>query len=177
MKKLYLTVLVVVLSLGLMNAFGQTKHQFDKEAFVKLAKKNIGAVLSGSVDADAMLVDMEKLVQMGVAGCQEHMDEAETPEQEKGLMKLVIDGSAKMKDLKRKEIEEQWHEGAAAKKVGIDLEAFDHFAEVMCHYDAVVHPVTCIICLKEYKATGNDELLEQIKSELQEVVEHMKHLE
>ena len=46
----------------------------------------------------------------------------------------------------------------------------------MCYYDAVVYPATAIICLKEYRNTKNDELLEQVKAELVEVREHMKHL-
>ena len=54
---------------------------------------------------------------------------------------------------------------------------YDHFAEVMCHYDTVVHPATAIIALKEYKKTNNEEYVEQVKDELAEVVQHLKHLE
>jgi hypothetical protein len=47
----------------------------------------------------------------------------------------------------------------------------------MCHYDSIVHPATAIICLQEYKKSNNEELLEQMKAELAEVAEHMKHLD
>ena len=60
---------------------------------------------------------------------------------------------------------------------GIDISTYDHFSDVMCFCEAVVHPATAIICLKEYKKTKNEELLEQMKAELAEVREHLKHLE
>ncbi len=40
-----------------------------------------------------------------------------------------------------------------------------------------MHPATAIICLKEFKNTGDEELLEQVMDELIEVREHLKHLE
>ena len=158
-------------------AFAQTKHDFDAKGYTKTAKKAIGMIISGNVDADKMQADMEKLVTMGVDGCREHMGEKETPEIEKKLMQLVIDNAGKMKSMSLKAIEAQWHEGGTPKAKGIDTSKFDHFAEVMCHFEAVVHPATAIICLKEYKKTKKDALLEQVQGELQEVVEHLKHLE
>ncbi len=159
------------------NAFAQTHHQFDVKLFDKIAKRTIGAVISGDVDADALLADMEKLLDIGIAGCKEHMGESETPENEKKLMKLTIDNGKKMTTLSLDEIESQWHDGGAPKAAGIDIDKWDHFDEVMCHYDAVVHPATCIICINTYKKTKNEEMLDQIKDELSEVREHLKHLE
>ncbi len=154
----------------------ETAHEFDAAKFDKIAKKAVGAIISGNVDADAMLGDMEELLELGVSGCEEHMNEPETPEVEKKLMQLAIDNADEMTSMSLADIEAQWHEGGAAKDAGIDIEQFDHFDEVMCHYDGVVHPATCIICLKEYKKSKNDELLTQIQAELEEVREHMKHL-
>jgi len=159
------------------NIFAGTKHEFDKKTYDKIAKKTIGRVISGNIDADKMLADMEKLVELGIAGCKEHMSEPETPPIEVKLMKITIDNAGKMASLTLDEIEAQWHEGGVLKADGVDINRFDHFAEVMCHYDAVVHPATAIICLKEYKKTQKDALLEQVKSELAEVREHLKHIE
>lgn len=165
-----------------------TKHEFDKKTFDKIAKKTIGAIIKGQVNPTKMMEDLEKLTDLGVAGCKEHMGEPETPDHEKKLMQMTADAGQKDKSGKRKmtaltleKIEQQWHEGGAAKQAGIDIESFGHFSEVMCHYDAVVHPATCIICLKEYQKTTDNSrrevLLSQMKAELQEVREHLKHLD
>ena len=120
---------------------------------------------------------MDKLLTLGIAGCEEHMGEKETPAIEAKIMRYTIDNAKSMAALSLENIESQWHEGGFLKSKGIDIESYDHFAEVMCHYDAVVHPATAIICLKEYQKSKNEELLEQVKAELAEVKEHLKHLE
>jgi hypothetical protein len=159
------------------NSFAGSKHQFDSKGYDKIAKRNIGMILTGNVDADKMLSEMEKLLKFGVAGCEEHMGEPETPAEELKIMKHTIENVNKMTSLALDEIEEQWHEGEFLKAKGIDIGKYDHFAEVMCHYDAVVHPATVIICLRQYKKTNNEDFLEQAKNELAEVREHLKHLE
>jgi len=176
-KNRWFNAIVIVLVVGLASLAFAAAHEFDKKTYDKLAKKTIGRVISGNIDANKMLADMEKLVELGVAGCKEHMREPETPQSEVQIMKFTADNAGRMQSLTLKEIEQQWHEGGFLKAKGIDINTFDHFAEVMCHYDAVVHPATAIICLKEYKNTKNDELLEQVKAELAEVREHLKHLE
>ena len=151
-------------------------HQFDKATFSKIAKKTIGRVISGNIDADAMIADMEKLVALGVEGCKEHMTEAETPSDEVKVMQLVIDNASSMGSMSLAKIEEQWHEGSFVKANGADINGFDHFSEVLSHYDTVVHPATAIICLKQYKVSGDEALLEQVQDELAEVNEHIAHL-
>jgi len=172
------TAMVILFIAGLMNcAVAQTQHQFDVKGYTKIAKKSIGMIISGKVNPDTLIANMESLLKMGVAGCEEHMGEAETPAEEKKIMQAVIDDSARMKTLSLSDIEAQWHEGGALKAKGVDLGKYDHFSEVLCHVDAVVHPATAIICLNEYKKTKKTELLDQVKAELQEVVQHLKHLD
>jgi len=162
-------------------ALAQTQHEFDKTTYDQVAKKTIGQVLGGSANADQLLGNMRQLITLGVAGCREHLEEPETPETEKKVMQAVIDNAQGMQTLTLEEIEAQWHEGGFLKGQGVDIEQFDHFSEVLCHYEAVVHPATCVICLRQYgNASSEDEreeLLEQVKGELQEVREHLKHLE
>ena len=90
MKKL--SVIIAVPWIGcvasLAFADGGTKHQFDAKAFSKIAKKTIGSIISRKVDPDQMLANLEKLTDMGVAGCQEHMGESETPATEKKLIRV-----------------------------------------------------------------------------------------
>lgn len=178
MKKNLLTVLLLFVFLGAVgNVFAGTEHQFDKVTYEKIVKKTIGNIITGQINPDGMLKDMERLVEIGVQGCKEHMNEVETPEKERKIMKITIDSASQMSGLSLDKIEELWHEGNFLKTNGIDISGMDHFAEVMCHYDAVVHPATAIICLKEYKKARDEELLEQIKAELAEVKEHLQHLE
>ena len=171
-------IILVVLVVGWgTHVFAESTQEFDVKNFQKIAKKNIGMVISGNIDADKMLADMENLVEIGVAGCKKHMGEPGTPPDEVKLMKITVENAAKMKSLTLSEIEAQWHDGGFAKSSGIDISKFKHFDKVMCYYDGVVHPATAVICLREYKKTSNEDLLDQIKDELAEVVEHMKHLE
>ena len=178
--KRFFTITAILIAIVLMITIGLnagTKHDFDKEAYNKIAKKAIGLVVSGNADPEKMLVHLNTLVEMGIAGCQEHMNEPETPANEKKIMEWVIEQGPKMTSLSLDEIEKLWHDGGFLKGKGIDIDKFEHFDEVMCHYDAVVHPATAIICINEYKKDKSEEHLDQIKDELAEVIEHIKHLE
>lgn len=170
-------ILVILIVLVWTSAFAQTKHEFDKSAYDKIAKKTVGRVISGNIDADKMLEDMEKLVELGIAGGKEHMSEPETPPVEAKMMKITIENVGSMRSLTLEDIESQWHEGGFLKANGVDIGSFSHFDEIMCHYDLIVHPLTAIICLNEYKKAKNEDLLEQVKAEIGEAREHLKHIE
>lgn len=170
-------VCVVALSCGPAVMAQDTHHEWDVKGYDAIAKSIIGSVIAGNIDVNSMMNDCQKLVEMGVEGCEEHMGEPETPADEKKLMQLTIDQVDKMVQLTLEEIEAQWHDGGAAKTQGIDLDKWDHFAEVCCHYDAVVHPATCVIALKAYSENGDEAYLDQIQDELAEVREHLKHLD
>ena len=174
--KLLACILMFLIAGFITTAMAGDDHQFDKATFSKIAKKTIGRVISGNIDADAMIADMEKLVVLGVEGCKEHMTETETPAAEIKVMQLVIDNASSMGSMSLDDIEAQWHEGAFAKANGADISGFDHFSEVLSHYDTVIHPATAIICLKQYKVSGDEALLEQVQDELAEVNEHIAHL-
>ena len=79
-----------------------TKHKFDKETFVKIGKKALGAAISGNVSIDAALTNMEQLTSMGVAGCEEHMSEPETPDAEKKILQATIETAKKDENGKHK---------------------------------------------------------------------------
>ena len=175
MKKFFIVAMVGIFFYG--TAMAGTAHQFDAGEFIKIAKKNVERVINHNIDTTAMIADMETLITLGVEGCKEHMGEAETPDVEKKLMQIVIDGTPDMKNLTLEQIEPEWHNGGVAKSKGVDIEQFNHFAEVLCHYDGIVHPVTALICIKNYEKIKDQNLLDQIKAELDEVIEHMEKLE
>lgn len=174
----YFSCILTMLIAGIVTyAFAGTEPQFDIKLYDKIAKRTIGMAISGNIDVDSMLADMERVIEIGIAGCKKHINEPKTPPIEVKMMKLVIENAQRMKFLTLDEIEAQWHEGGVFKQNGIDVGKFDHFTKVMCYTDAVVHPATCIICLKEYKKTKNEVLIEQVQDELVEVREHLKHLD
>lgn len=166
---------VAVLSLVLALVISLPAFAMDISGFKKIANATIKEALSGSIaDIDKLIADQEKLVAIGVEGCKEYAKK--DPKYAK-LMKIVVSNADKMMAMGLDEIEEAWHEGGVLADNGIDFEAIDHFGAALSHMDAVVHPATTYIALKEYKKTQDGELLEQVKDELSEVLEHLGHIE
>ena len=132
-KWIIFAVVIVLIAVMYTNALAQTHHEFDKATYVRVTKKNIGRILTGRVNPDMMIGDMEQLLDLGIQGCEEHMSEPETPKTEAKMLQYTIDSANKMKSLSLEEIEEQWHEGGYLKSKGIDISKMDHFDEVMCH--------------------------------------------
>lgn len=163
------------LGLFLFVAFSaQAAIAMDIATFEKITNNTIKQVLSGDPgDIDALIADQEKLIAIGIKGAQDYAKEA--PEYAK-FMNLVIDNADKMKAMTLDEIEPAWHDGEFITASGIDFEAIDHFSKALSHMDTVLHPATAIIALREYKSFKDPDLLEQVKDELSEVLEHLDHL-
>ena len=77
MKKMFPIALALV-ALFCVPVLADSKHEFDKATYEKLAKKTVGRIVSGNVDAGQMLADAKRLVELGVAGCREHLGEEDT---------------------------------------------------------------------------------------------------
>lgn len=92
------------------------------------------------------------------------------------LMTFVVESSYEMPKMTLPEIEAAWHEGGALEAAGFDNTTHEHFGVLNSIGDMMVHPATVIILLHEYEDNGDDELLAQGKFELEEVLEHVKHL-
>lgn len=146
----------------------------DVKGYSKLAKEIVKEALSGSVsDVDALIAKQEELIKMGVAGCNDH---ASANPKDAKLLNLVTANADKMKAMSLEEIEDQWHDGGYLTSNGVDVESYDHFGAAYSLMDTVVHPATGIIALKMYKTSKDPELLTQVKEELSEVLEHIKHV-
>lgn len=164
----------LILSMVLAVLISLPAFAMDVSGYKKIANATIKEVLSGSVkDIDKLIADQKKLVAIGVAGCKEY---AKTDPKNAKLMKLVISNADKMMAMGLDEIEEAWHEGGVLAENGIDFEAIDHFSPALSHMDTVVHPATSYIALMEYKKSNDADLLEQVKDELSEVLEHVGHI-
>ncbi len=147
---------------------------FDKSAYKDLATQTVRKAISGNINnVDALIKKQEELIQLGVKGCRQY---AKNSDKHTKLMNLVADHASDMKKMSLDEIESAWHEGGFLKENGIKYEDLDHFGKAVSLMDAVVHPATTYILLNKYKKTGNAALLDQVKGELTEVLDHMKHI-
>lgn len=146
----------------------------ETDRFRSIVADTITQVESGTVDADALIELQEQLVAIGVDGAREYA--AASPENAQ-LMTFVADSATDMVAMDLNSIEAAWHDGEALEEIGVSIDDLDHFGAAISHMDAVVHPATAIIALREYKASGDKGYLLQVKDELSEVVEHLSHLE
>lgn len=190
MKKMKcLTCILIVLVVGMWTSVFAAEEQhleaeehrhgdhFNKKLYDKLSKKNIGRILSGNIDVDAMIADMETLLEQGVEGAEAHMKDSHTPAVEAKMMKILIENHEKMLSMSLDDIETQWHEGAALKAKRIDISKMDPLGEAMRHLELIVYPAEAIVCLKQYKKTKDEKLLEKMEESLVEARDHLKHLE
>ncbi len=175
MKKTFLIGALLLMSVALFVCHAAAAG-FDIDEYDAIAKKTVAAVISGNVNADQMIADMEKLMEMGVAGCKYYLAAEGTPANEVKAMEVTVANADKMVSLDLESIEPMWHDGGVLTENGVDVDAIPHFSPGWSYFDSVVHPATAIICLQDYKASGDDELLDQLQDELTEVREHLKHL-
>jgi hypothetical protein len=181
MKRIkWLSYILIVLVAGMwttaLAAENPTGEHFNKKLYDKLSKKNIGRIISGNINVDVMMSDMEELLDQGVEGAEAHMNDQGTPVAEANIMKIIIENRGKMTALSLSELEAQWHTGAALKAQGIDISKMDPLGETMRHYELLLNPATAIVCLKQYKRTQDETLLSTVEEHLVEGRDHLKHL-
>lgn len=149
-------------------------NALDIETFNKLAGDTIKQMNMGVVgDIDALIAMQEQLMIIGLEGGIAYL---ETGVKNPTPLMLVLENAESMKSLTLDEIENLWHGGNFLKSKGIDPEKIDHFGPMMSLMDSVIHPATSYLLIKEYKRTGNPDLLVRVKAELFEVLEHVKHV-
>ena len=167
MKKHLFSLFAIVFSLP---AFA-----LDVDSYNRLANETIRQMNMGVVgDIDAMIRRQEELMVIGMEGGIAFL--RENPQGGVPLQHVILNAE-NMKNLSLDDIEALWHEGGYLKGKGIDPEKIDHFGPLMSLMDSVIHPATSYLLLKEYKKTGNRDLLVRVKAELFEVLEHIKHIE
>jgi hypothetical protein len=182
MKRIkWLSWILIILVAGMWTVvFAEEEHHhgehFNKKLYDKLSKKNIGRILSGNIDVDVMIADMEELLDQGIEGAESHMKDSHTPVVEVKLMKIIIENHEKMTSMSLDDLETQWHEGAALKSQGIDISKMDPLGESMRHLELIVYPAEAIVCLKQYKNTKDEDLLEKMEESLVEARDHIKHI-
>lgn len=168
-KSISMSLGVVMLAVGAIQA-----NAMDKDQYINIANATIKEANGGFISNVNQLIAMqEKLVQLGVEGSKDYIKRH--PEHADVLGEVVANAE-KMKQMTLNQIEDQWHSGKYMRSKGYDLDQFDHFGELFSLMDAIIHPATSYIALKDYKISRKDELLGRASAELIEVVEHVKHI-
>ncbi|NOX43106.1 MAG: hypothetical protein GXP19_05145 [Gammaproteobacteria bacterium] len=171
MKKLSIGVILLASSIGFISQ--ATAANFDQ--YRKLAKGTISEAASGKISnasIDKLIANQETLIKIGMSAMSEyassHPDVAE-------VLNMVKDKATSMQKLSLSEIEAQWHEGGYLKSKGVDVDkVLGQKSAAGSLMDTVVHPATVIIVLNEYKKKADKKHLDQIKDELDEVLNHLE---
>jgi hypothetical protein len=147
----------------------------DTVAYKTQVEETIREVISGNFPSiDKTLARQDEIIKIGVEGAREFA--VDKPEYAK-LMQLTIANVDTMKKMELEQLEAQWGDGAEAfKAAGFDITKLSQFSAARSHADTIIHPTTSFVLLSLYKKTGDKALLEQAKSELVEVLEHLQHL-
>ena len=147
----------------------------DVEKYKMIATEVIRESMKGaSANTEKMISQNEQLIEMGIAGSRTF---AASNAKHSKLLTLTADNAAAMKAMSLDEIEEQWHEFGYLAKHGIDAESIEHFGPAISLMDTIVHPATAIIAIHSYQKESDSEYLDQVKAELSEVLEHIKHIQ
>jgi len=163
-----------LLTLIVLFNYSSLSYALDVELFNKLANDTIKQMNMGVVgDIDELIAKQEQLMIVGLEGGIEYL---QTGIKDPKPLMLVLENAEKMKSLTLDEIEDLWHGGNFLKSKGIDPDKIDHFGPMMSLMDSVIHPATAYLLIKEYKQTGDTDLLVRVKAELFEVLEHVKHI-
>lgn len=92
------------------------------------------------------------------------------------LLGFLVDNVENIRKNSLEDIETNWHHGGEYTKAGINFDNFAQTSHVMSANDSVLHPITAILALNEYQKTQDPTYLEQAQSELEEVMEHINHV-
>lgn len=147
----------------------------DKAAYKATLQEVIKEAASGKVaDVDAAVAKLNKVVETGAGWCKTHA--AKDAKNQKAL-EFVAASVDKMKAETLESIEANWHQGKAMKDAGAgDYATIDQTSAAASLLDTVIHPVTAIIALNEYKKDQKKDHLDQVVSELEELVGHLDHI-
>ena len=145
----------------------------DTERFESLVGKTIAAIDGGNVDVNELYRYQDELIELGINGvndfASDHADHA-------AAMTFVATSAESMKALNLVEIETEWHEGGAFETAGIDTDALYEDDVATTYMEAVIHPATAFIAVRAYEVTGDDDYLEQVRFELEEIVDHFEDI-
>ncbi len=141
----------------------------DLEHFESLVDKTIAIIDGDDIDVDQLYKYQDELIQLGVEGVKgygaAHADFSTA-------MSIVAISAEEMKALNLVDIETDWHEGGVLEEAGVDTDTLYEDDVATTYMEAVIHPATAFIAVRAYEVTGDEEYLEQVRFELEEIVDH-----
>lgn len=144
---------------------------FDVDAYRELAMASVRQLSTGVAgDIDELIAIQEQLMVLGLEGGVDYM--LENPEDSEPL-RLVILNAEQMKSMKLVTLVDQWQNGQFLAKKGINQDDLDHFGPIMSLMDSIIQPAFAYLCVKEYKRTGDSELLANARTKLLEISERI----
>jgi len=143
----------------------------DIQRYNQHAEDSIRMIRDGRIDIQHLITLQEQLIRLGVTAIKTYGDRAKP---HATMLREVAANAERMKNMSLTDIEQQWHRGGFLKTKGYSIDALDHFGAVNSLMDAVIHPATAYICLKNYQQHPDQALLDQVVAELTEVMEHIK---
>ena len=144
---------------------------FDVDTYRELAMVGVRQMSTGVAgDIDELMALNEQLMVLGLEGGVDYL--VENPDDSTPLQ-LTILNAEQMKSMSLATIEEQWQKGKFLAKKGIDQGALDHFGPIKTLMDAIIQPAYGYLCVKEYKRTGNAELLSIASTKMLEISERI----
>ncbi|MCG6969264.1 MAG: hypothetical protein LJE85_05800 [Gammaproteobacteria bacterium] len=147
----------------------------DWQHFKTMANQTIKAVKKGHPDDVEQLIHLqERLMEIGITACKNH---AQANPDDAKMFQLVVNNAENMKFLSLNEIQQQWHEKRFLLGHGIAVDKLHQNSTTGSLLDAVVHPATAYVALREYQRTGDIRLLEQVDDELSEAVFQLSYLQ
>jgi hypothetical protein len=148
----------------------------DIATYRRLASQSVRELLGGRIEhVEDLLARQERLMQLGVQGCQEF---AQAQPKFAPLMALTAADQPAMTRMSVEELEDAWgDEGKRGDGVGMPLSGLGQFSLERDYLDTVVHPATAYVLVRDYRKTGRKQDLERAKGELEEVLEHIKIIE
>lgn len=146
----------------------------NKARYEAITKEVIQAVVSENTnDIQALTNKLEEATNIGLQLAQ---DVSAANPDGKPLLDFLSANVNKIKAENLTAIESNWHHGGAFKAAGIKHDEFDHYGSVIGAKDAVIHPLTALIALKEYQKTQNKDLLATAQAELEEILGQLQYI-
>lgn len=146
----------------------------DSAKYEALSKEVIQAVVAEDTsNIDGLIAKLEEAASIGVEMANEI---AAKDAKGKPLLDFLVSNLDKIKGASLEAIEHDWHHGHAFKDAGIEHDSFDHYGAVIGAKDAVIHPLTALVALKEYKKDADSGHLEQAQAELEEILGQLKYV-
>lgn len=175
MQKALRTYIVTFFGLAFLSMIlSANSHAEDWQHFEKMATQTIKAVKKGHPkDIDQLISLQERLMEIGIKACKNY---AIANPQDAKMFQLVVSNAEEMKILSLHEIKQQWHAKRFLLSHGIPVDKLHQNSTTGSLLDTVVHPATAYIALREYRRTGNRDLLEQVDLELSEAVLQLTYL-